>query len=119
MAVFQSVVLPPKSVWVWWADNSKYWKVSPMQNSRFSQKAELLQVCWLQVQGTFDTAILNKDTTYSLLYFFKHNDRASGLEDGTEVSLTERWEDDLQTPSASETRELRLHKTGWRRMASN
>ncbi|XP_031490991.1 F-box protein At2g02240-like [Nymphaea colorata] len=90
MAVFQSVVLPPKSVWVCWADNSKYWKVSPMQNSRFSQKAELLEVCWLQIQGTFDTAILDKDTTYSLLFFFKHNDRASGLGNGAEVSLSQK-----------------------------
>ncbi|XP_031489617.2 putative F-box protein PP2-B12 [Nymphaea colorata] len=86
--MFRSFVLSPKSVTVAWADHPEYWKVSSMHNSRFSQKAELLQVCWLQIQGTFDTAILEKDTTYSLLYFFKHNDKASGLENGAEVSLS-------------------------------
>ncbi|KAF3779614.1 hypothetical protein EJ110_NYTH41025 [Nymphaea thermarum] len=67
MTMFQSFVLSPKSVWICWAEDPQYWRVSPMQNSRFSQKAELLDVCWLQIRGTFDTAILDKDTTYSVL----------------------------------------------------
>ncbi|KAF3778081.1 hypothetical protein EJ110_NYTH43890 [Nymphaea thermarum] len=64
--------------------------VANMCPRRFSQKAELLEVCWLQIQGTFDTGILDKDATYSLLYFFKHNDRSSGLENGAEVSLSQK-----------------------------
>ncbi|XP_031491043.1 F-box protein At2g02240-like [Nymphaea colorata] len=90
MAVFQSFVLPPKSVWVCWADNSNYWKVSPMQNSRYSQKAELLEVCWLQIRGTFDTAALDKDTTWSIVCLLKHNDSATGLHTPAEVSVSQK-----------------------------
>ncbi|KAF3779613.1 putative F-box protein PP2-B2 [Nymphaea thermarum] len=90
MTMFQSFVLSPKSVWICWAEDPQYWKVSHMQNSRFSQKAELLDVCWLQIRGTFDTAILDKDTTYSVLYFFKYNDPVTGLESPAEVSLSQK-----------------------------
>ncbi|KAF3785627.1 putative F-box protein PP2-B12 [Nymphaea thermarum] len=90
MAMFQSFVLSPKSVSICWAEEANYWTVSPMPNSRFLQKAVLLEVCFLQIGGSFDTAMLDKDTTYSVLYLFKHNYPARGLDTPAEVSLSQK-----------------------------
>ncbi|CAN6446342.1 unnamed protein product [Victoria cruziana] len=90
MAIFESLIVSPQSVWICWGENPSYWKVSPTPKSRFSQKAELLEVCWLQIQATVDTGVLDKDTTYSLLYFFKHKEQVKGLHSEAEVSLSQK-----------------------------
>ncbi|CAN6446344.1 unnamed protein product [Victoria cruziana] len=85
MAIFESLIVSPQSVWICWGENPSYWKVSPTPKSRFSQKAELLEVCWLQIQATVDTGVLDKDTTYSLLRKVRLNPGSADLI---------RWEDE-------------------------
>ncbi|KAF3779612.1 hypothetical protein EJ110_NYTH41019 [Nymphaea thermarum] len=56
----------------------------------YSQKAELLEVGWMQIRGTFDTTALDKDTTWSILCLLKHNDSATCRHTSVEVSVSQK-----------------------------
>lgn len=48
--------------------------------NRFAEVAELVMVCWLEIQGTINTKMLSPNTTYGAYLIVKFPDRAFGLE---------------------------------------
>ncbi|KAF8369753.1 hypothetical protein HHK36_032223 [Tetracentron sinense] len=54
-----------------WGDTPVYW--------RFSDVAELLDVCWLEIHGKMDTRMLSMKTTYAAYLVFKFRESTYGF----------------------------------------
>ncbi|KAJ3673316.1 hypothetical protein LUZ60_006690 [Juncus effusus] len=73
---------------VWWGHDRRYWKWIPISESRFSEAAELLDVCWLEIRGYMPSNILSPRTTYTAHLIFKLTERTYGLQNPPqEVSI--------------------------------
>ncbi|XP_042451507.1 F-box protein PP2-B10-like isoform X2 [Zingiber officinale] len=90
-------MLSARELVITWADTDSYWRWVPEPDSRFSEVAELLSVCWLEIRGHFKCKMLSSKTTYAAYLIFKLSDRAYGLghplqeasvELGTELSTS-------------------------------
>ncbi|CAN4107155.1 unnamed protein product [Withania somnifera] len=64
-----------------WADNPQHWTWNYNHNSG-TEVAELLNVCWLDIQGKINTSLLVKKTSYSAYLVFKLSGNARELEKG-------------------------------------
>ncbi|XP_059628699.1 putative F-box protein PP2-B12 [Cornus florida] len=73
-----------------WGDTPEYWRWISLRNeSRFTEVAELLHVCWLEIRGKISTQMLSPDTTYSAYLVFKWAERVTGF--GFENGPAESW----------------------------
>ncbi|XP_061342637.1 putative F-box protein PP2-B12 [Gastrolobium bilobum] len=54
-----------------WGDTPKYWRWTSLPDSRFSEVAELLSVCWLEIRGCINTGMLSPETLYGAYLVFK------------------------------------------------
>ncbi|XP_042472860.1 F-box protein PP2-B10-like [Zingiber officinale] len=72
-------MLSARELAITWADTDSYWRWVPEPDSRFSEVAELLSVCWLEIRGHFKCKMLSSKTTYAAYLIFKLSDRAYGL----------------------------------------
>ncbi|XP_042501121.1 F-box protein PP2-B10-like [Macadamia integrifolia] len=71
-----------------WGDTPSYWKWQPLPESRFSEVAELVNVCWLEIHGKMETRLLSPNTTYVAYMVLKFTDSAHGFNfDPAEVSV--------------------------------
>ncbi|CAH2035274.1 unnamed protein product [Thlaspi arvense] len=65
-----------------WSDNSEYWSWLPLRYDASSEilveAAVLEKVCWLDVNGKFDTRQLTPEKNYEVVYVVKLEDTASG-----------------------------------------
>ncbi|KAG5531268.1 hypothetical protein RHGRI_026023 [Rhododendron griersonianum] len=66
--------LPAWEVDIAWKDDSRYWKWISLPESRFPEVAQLLFVCWLDIWGRINTAMLSTNTTYAAYLIFKFAD---------------------------------------------
>ncbi|KAM7481712.1 hypothetical protein LguiB_006295 [Lonicera macranthoides] len=73
-------MLSARELCIPWATNSLYWCWKSLLESRFVEVAELIMVCWLEIQGTINTKMLSPNTTYGAYLIVKFPDRAFGLE---------------------------------------
>ncbi|GLT68441.1 hypothetical protein SLA2020_406730 [Shorea laevis] len=59
-----------------WGDNPRYWDWIPsaelpvLLQSRFSEVAHLLEVCWLEIRGRIETNILSPNTRYGAYFIY-------------------------------------------------
>ncbi|GJM87316.1 hypothetical protein PR202_ga03257 [Eleusine coracana subsp. coracana] len=63
-----------------WGNTPCYWRWIPITGSSFSEAAELLTVCWLEILGRIDSKMLSKNSTYSVYLVFKVAGEAYGLQ---------------------------------------
>ncbi|CAA7045229.1 unnamed protein product [Microthlaspi erraticum] len=70
-----------------WSDNSQYWSWVPLRET-LGEAALLKMVCWLGVNGTFNTRELTPGTKYEVVYVVKLENTASGWEIPVNLKLT-------------------------------
>nr|XP_043633055.1 uncharacterized protein LOC122604230 [Erigeron canadensis] len=63
--------LAARDLSITWGDDPRYWRWISLPESRFTEVAELIEVCWLEVQGTISTSILSTDTRYAAYLVYK------------------------------------------------
>ncbi|XP_043722219.1 putative F-box protein PP2-B12 isoform X1 [Telopea speciosissima] len=70
-----------KQLFIACVDTPWFWKWSPLPESRFSEVAKLLRVCWLEIRGKMETRLLSPNTMYGAYIVLKFTDKAYGFED--------------------------------------
>ncbi|XP_042405709.1 F-box protein PP2-B1-like isoform X2 [Zingiber officinale] len=60
-------------------DTEHCWRWVSQTDSRFLEVAELINVCWLEVQGKIHSKTLSSKTTYAAYLIFKLSDHSYGL----------------------------------------
>ncbi|KAM1485614.1 hypothetical protein TB1_036452 [Malus domestica] len=83
-------MLYAKDLTIIWSGDRRYWRWSPLKVTRDASVdvAELLDVCWLDVNGAFDTKYLTPDTVYEVSFVIRLKDPNYGWEDNVNFSLT-------------------------------
>ncbi|XP_042501084.1 F-box protein PP2-B10-like [Macadamia integrifolia] len=69
-----------KELSIVWGDTPSYWNWRPLPQSRFSEVAELIGVCWLEIHGKMETRLLSPNTTYVAYLVLKVTDTAYGFD---------------------------------------
>ncbi|KAK1283721.1 F-box protein PP2-B11 [Acorus calamus] len=72
-------MLSARAITIIWGDTPAYWTWITPPDARFSEAAELLDVCLLGIGGKMDVKILSGDTTYAAYLVFKLSDEVYGL----------------------------------------
>ncbi|GLT68437.1 hypothetical protein SLA2020_406700 [Shorea laevis] len=87
-------MLAARELYIIWGDTSHYWKWIPsaespvLPQSRFSEVAHLLEVCWLDLGGRIETNILSPNTRYGAYFVYTLvEDHFAGLETPVKVSV--------------------------------
>uniref|UniRef100_A0A0E0K6Q0 F-box domain-containing protein n=1 Tax=Oryza punctata TaxID=4537 RepID=A0A0E0K6Q0_ORYPU len=116
-------ILSARALVIIWGGTSKYWRWIPLADSRFTEAAELIAVCWLEILGKIDSMMLSPNSTYAAVLVFKiadvfyHLDTVEGTVDlgGTkstrEVALT-RFRDPVP-PEEESTAFPQTRADGW------
>ncbi|KAL8484651.1 hypothetical protein ACS0TY_027087 [Phlomoides rotata] len=68
-----------------WSNTPEYWEWMPRVDSRFSEAAELKDVCRLDIRGKIKTQMLSWDTNYGAYLVFKLAEEFYGLESANAV----------------------------------
>ncbi|KAL8540814.1 hypothetical protein ACS0TY_002145 [Phlomoides rotata] len=63
-------MLAAKDLTIVWGDTPQYWKWVKLPESRFSEVAELLRVCWFEVRGKINVHMLSSATNYAVYLVF-------------------------------------------------
>ncbi|XP_060670759.1 lectin [Ziziphus jujuba] len=73
-----------------WVDDCRYWQWTSVKETsdEFIDVAELLNVCWLEINGKFDTAKLSPGILYEVAYVVMLKDPAYGWEVPVNIRLT-------------------------------
>ncbi|KAJ4956851.1 hypothetical protein NE237_013634 [Protea cynaroides] len=77
-----------KQLAISWGDTPLYWNWPSLPESRFSEVAELLRVCWLEIRGRMKTRLLSPNTTYVAYLVFKLTDNAYGFGNAHPVEVS-------------------------------
>ncbi|CAL9124144.1 unnamed protein product [Musa textilis] len=72
-------MLSARSLSITWGDTPQYWRWVPLSDSRFSEAAELVNVCWLEIRGKIQSRMLSGRRTYAAYIIFKLADWSRGL----------------------------------------
>lgn len=64
-------MLSARSLFIVWGDTPRYWRWISLPDSRFSEVAELVSVCWLEIRGWINTRLLSPETLYGAYLVFK------------------------------------------------
>nr|GMC76274.1 F-box protein PP2-B10-like [Ipomoea batatas] len=73
-------MLAARSLKIVWSDTPRYWQWISLPESRFSEAAELLDVCWLEICGKINSSMLSPNTNYAAYLVFSLQPRAYGFE---------------------------------------
>ncbi|KAK2974949.1 hypothetical protein RJ640_000726, partial [Escallonia rubra] len=73
-------MLQARELSIAWKDTPYYWKWRSLPESRFSEVAELVSVCWLDIGGKIGTKLLSPETTYGAYLVFKLGEQPRGLD---------------------------------------
>ncbi|XP_060185401.1 F-box protein PP2-B10-like [Lycium barbarum] len=72
-------MLAARSLQIIWGDTPRYWRWISLPESRFSEVAELLDVCWFDMSGKLNTNMLSPDTRYGAYLVFTTKSRTYGF----------------------------------------
>ncbi|KAK6915262.1 Phloem protein 2-like, partial [Dillenia turbinata] len=64
-------MIAPRDLFIVWSDTPTYWNWISHPDSRFSEVAELLSVCWLEIRGRIKTSMLSPNTIYAAYLVYK------------------------------------------------
>ncbi|KAK4353588.1 hypothetical protein RND71_025782 [Anisodus tanguticus] len=73
-------MLAARSLSIVWADTPRYWRWISLPESRFSEVAELLDVCWFDISSKINTSMLSPDTDYAAYFVFTTKSRTYGFD---------------------------------------
>ncbi|KAM3196079.1 hypothetical protein ACQJBY_071977 [Aegilops geniculata] len=73
-----------------WRDTPEHWTWIPLDDSRFSESAELIWVCWLEIRGKIHSKMLSQGSTYTVSIVYKLADDSDGLNFPVNASLSVR-----------------------------
>uniref|UniRef100_A0A0E0CSY9 F-box domain-containing protein n=1 Tax=Oryza meridionalis TaxID=40149 RepID=A0A0E0CSY9_9ORYZ len=73
-------MLSARSLVIIWGDTPHYWRWIPLIDSRFTEGAELIDVCWLEIRGRIHSKMLSPNSTYAAYMVFKIADEFYGLD---------------------------------------
>ncbi|KAI3906702.1 hypothetical protein MKW92_011500 [Papaver armeniacum] len=110
---YNCFMLFPRDLAITWAQNNQYWHWSSMKESSASgemaiEVAELLDVCWLEVNGKLDTSKLNPGVKYEIVFVVMLKNSAYGWEEPVNLRLvhsgsqTQLRKEDLQQKPKSQ-----------------
>eukprot|EP01018_Ginkgo_biloba_P015593 Gb_16253 [translate_table: standard] len=71
-------MLSARDLAITWGNDDRYWHWISQRDSSFEDLAELIAVCWLEVQGQFDCKLLSPCTPYTLSFRLKLQDSPHG-----------------------------------------
>nr|AFK47300.1 unknown [Lotus japonicus] len=81
-------MLSARALSIVWGDTPRYWRWISLPEARFSEVAELVSVCWLEIRGWINTKMLSPETMYGAYLVFKPSGGAYGFEfQSVEVSV--------------------------------
>ncbi|XP_021742679.1 putative F-box protein PP2-B12 [Chenopodium quinoa] len=84
----KSCIISAKNLTIVWGDTPKYWTWHSDPNSRFSEVAELVTVCWLEIKGNIKTSMLSPNIDYAAYLVYKMQSKAYGFYSPAEVTLS-------------------------------
>lgn len=92
-------MLSARSLFIVWGDTPRYWRWTSLPPARFSEVAQLANVCWLEINGSMKSSMLSPNTMYGAYLVFKQRDGgAYGFENQPiEVSVGVAGEGDYQS----------------------
>uniref|UniRef100_A0ACD5YQ69 Uncharacterized protein n=1 Tax=Avena sativa TaxID=4498 RepID=A0ACD5YQ69_AVESA len=73
-------MLSARNLSIVWGDTPQYWTWIPLTDSRFSEGAQLMNVCWFEIRGKIHSKMLSEDTVYAAYMVFKLNEHFHGLD---------------------------------------
>uniref|UniRef100_A0ACD5ZAB8 Uncharacterized protein n=1 Tax=Avena sativa TaxID=4498 RepID=A0ACD5ZAB8_AVESA len=73
-------MLSARDLSIVWGDTPQYWTWIPLTDSRFSECAQLMNVCWFEIRGKIHSKMLSEDTVYATYMVFKLNEHFHGLD---------------------------------------
>ncbi|KAM7462025.1 hypothetical protein LguiA_030146 [Lonicera macranthoides] len=68
-------MLPSTELSIAWMNDARYWKWPSIRESRFSEVAQLIIVCWLEIRGYIRSRMLSPMTTYAAYLVYKISQR--------------------------------------------
>ncbi|KAK9156310.1 hypothetical protein Sjap_003790 [Stephania japonica] len=86
-------MLYARNLSITWGEDKRYWnwpyavETTSNGDEEMVDVAELVKVCWLEVQGKFDTSNLSPETTYKVVFVVMIKDPAYGWEVPVSVKL--------------------------------
>ncbi|KAI3819051.1 hypothetical protein L1987_12873 [Smallanthus sonchifolius] len=81
-------MLAARDLSIVWGDTPRYWRWISLPESRFTEVAELISVCWFEVHGRISTSMLSPNTLYVAYIVFKSTSETHGFEyQPAEVSI--------------------------------
>ncbi|XP_061342639.1 putative F-box protein PP2-B12 [Gastrolobium bilobum] len=80
-------MLAARALSIIWGDTPRYWKWTTLQDSRFPEVAQLLDVCWLEIRGMINTLALSPNTQYAAYLVFKMIDGIGFRHSPVELSV--------------------------------
>ncbi|GLT37325.1 hypothetical protein SLA2020_116500 [Shorea laevis] len=72
-------MLAARDLGIMWGDTPLYWGWNYLQDSRFRECVELLDVCWFEINGSISTCKLSSMTHYKAYLVFKLAARVYGF----------------------------------------
>ncbi|KAF3450037.1 hypothetical protein FNV43_RR06116 [Rhamnella rubrinervis] len=80
----------PKDMYICWVNDSRYFKWYTVKeiSDESVEVAELLSVCWLEVTGNIDSAMLTPGTTYEVAFVIMVKENSSGLQYPIKLTLS-------------------------------
>ncbi|PIN05168.1 hypothetical protein CDL12_22294 [Handroanthus impetiginosus] len=66
-------MLAARELSIVWGDTPEYWQWIHLPESRFSEVAELIDVCWLEISGKINTHMLSSRANYAAYLVFTWN----------------------------------------------
>ncbi|XP_071702344.1 putative F-box protein PP2-B12 [Rutidosis leptorrhynchoides] len=73
-------MLAARDLSIVWGDTPRYWRWISIPESRFTEVAELMSVCWFEVHGKINTSMLSADTRYVAYLVYKSTPNTYGFE---------------------------------------
>ncbi|KQK01301.1 putative F-box protein PP2-B12 [Brachypodium distachyon] len=73
-------MLSARQLYIVWSDTPRYWTWIPLTDSRFSEGAQLLDVCWLEIRGKIQSKMLSENSTYAAYLVYKIDTEFYGLD---------------------------------------
>ncbi|XP_010241130.1 PREDICTED: putative F-box protein PP2-B12 isoform X2 [Nelumbo nucifera] len=73
-------MIAANELFIVWNSTPEYWTWRSHPESRFSEVAELLNVCWLEIHGKIETRMLSPRTIYEAYLVFKLAENRRGLD---------------------------------------